>query len=188
MNPGGLGPAGITSVPFGAQPVHPGARRRGGSGGGGGDPGRPGPRSGRAALPAMAAGGQDRGTEDTGPPRRRALAECGARGGPRALGSGALGVAARSAAARPALGDARERGSCAGRGVPPPRKPGDSHGSLREEGCPGKEGGQLLPASLLSSGPKPPSQHLATPYSPHPPTPVSQVQRPGGVMSLKDII
>lgn len=133
MIPGGLGPAGITSVPLGAQPVHPGARRRGGSGGGGGDPGRPGPRSGRVALPAMAAGGQDRGTEDTGPPKRRALAECGARGGPRALGSGALPGSGRALRRCPTCAGGRSgsRGLCWPRAPAAPKAGGQSWQPLR---------------------------------------------------------
>lgn len=74
----GPGSRGNPFCPLHSTAFPPSTRRRGGSGGG--DSGWPGLRSGRAALPAMAAGGQDRETAGTGRRGARARAERGSRG------------------------------------------------------------------------------------------------------------
>lgn len=159
----GPGSRGNPFCPLQSTAFPPGGRRRGGSGGG--DLGWPGPRSGRAALPAMAAGGQDRETAGTG--RRGARARAG---------SGTRGDGVRARARNPGSDRALQRpaqpwqtlGSEGAGTAEGSRRPG-SRGTVTaapdgKAALGRKVASVALHPSLLRA--EPPSWHLMTAYAP----------------------
>lgn len=182
-DPRGPGSGGNPFCPLQSAAFPPGARRRGS---GGGDSGWPGPRSGRAAVPAMAAGGQDRETADPGRRGARARAECGTRAGrarARALRPGSDRAPPRPARPWQTLGS---EGAGTAEGSRRPESRGTVTAASDGKAALGKNMASVaLHSSLLRA--EPPSWHLMTRYAPRLQAPFSR-NRPGGDMSLKDIV